>query len=70
MTEDDNENWRECPQCGARRLINPATGKIEPCAHCLSLKSPGGLFGGSFAIALGVIVVAILVVFGIRLLLG
>ena len=70
MTPNDNENWRECPVCGARLLVNPATGKPESCANCLSLKSTGGLLGGSFAIILGVIVIAILVIYGISLLLG
>jgi hypothetical protein len=70
MTQNDNENWRECPKCKARLLVNPSTGKTEPCANCASQKSTGGLVGGAFAIALGVVVVAILVIYGISLLFG
>jgi hypothetical protein len=70
MPANNNENWRDCPKCGSRLLVDPATGKTEPCANCLSLKSTGGLLGGSFAILVAVIVVAILVIYGISLLLG
>jgi hypothetical protein len=62
--------WHKCPQCGTPLLLDPSTGKTEPCANCQSLKSRGGLFGGMFAIALGVAVVVILVIYGISLLLG
>jgi uncharacterized protein (DUF983 family) len=70
MNSSINENWRKCPQCGSPLLVNPQTGKTEPCANCASQKSTGGLFGGTFAIVLGVVVVAILVIYGISLLLG
>jgi hypothetical protein len=69
MTSPSNENWHKCAQCGSPLLVDPSTGKTEPCANCLSQKSSGGLLGGAFAIALGVAVVVILVIYGINLLL-
>jgi hypothetical protein len=70
MTSQSNENWSKCPRCGSPLLVDPATGKTEPCANCRSHSSTGGLFGGMFAIALGVVVVVILLIYGISLLLG
>jgi hypothetical protein len=69
MTSQPNENWRNCPGCGSPLLVNPVTGRTEPCANCVSQASTGGLLGGIFAIGLGVVVVVVLVIYGISLLL-
>lgn len=63
-----NENWGTCPKCGEPVLINPSTGKMEPCAACASRKSPGVAMGTMLLIA-GVAIVAGLVYFCIRILL-
>ena len=70
MTSQENENWSKCPNCGSPLLVDPNTGKTEPCANCASQASAAGLYGGAFAILLGVVVVAILVIYGISLLFG
>jgi hypothetical protein len=70
MTSHENENWRKCPNCGSPLLVDPATGKTEPCADCKSQASPFGLYGGMLVVGLGVIGVIALVIYGISLLLG
>ncbi len=70
MSSSINENWGKCPRCGSPLLVDPQTEKAEPCANCASQKSAGGLLGGTFAIVLGLVVIAILVIYGISLLLG
>ena len=63
-----NENWGTCPKCGEPFLINPSTGKMEPCAACASRKSPGVARGMTLLIA-GIAIVVGLVYFCIRVLL-
>ncbi|MEO7402427.1 MAG: hypothetical protein ABIU95_02015 [Burkholderiales bacterium] len=63
-----NENWGTCPGCGEPVLINPSTGKMEPCAACASRKSPGVAMGTMLLIA-GIAIVVGLVYFCIRVLL-
>jgi uncharacterized protein (DUF983 family) len=63
-----NENWGTCPRCGEPVLINPSTGKMEPCAACESRKSPGVAIGTMLFIA-GIVAVVGLVYLCIRILL-
>jgi hypothetical protein len=64
MTSQENENWRNSPRCGSPLLVDPQTGKIEPCANCTSLASTAGFFGGMFAIGLNVVIVVGRVIYG------
>ena len=70
MSQVGNENWSECPKCGARVLINPNTNQPEPCGNCKSQASRTGLYGGVFLLAVAVIGVIALVYFCIRLFVG
>lgn len=63
-----NENWGTCPKCGEPVLIDPATGRTEPCATCSSRKSPGVAVGAVSVIA-GIIAIGVLVYLCIRILL-
>jgi hypothetical protein len=40
MADSDNPNWGKCPKCGAPVMIDPETGKPQPCAQCASAASP------------------------------
>jgi len=62
-----NENWGQCPKCGSPVLVNPNTGRAEPCANCLALSSKAGLFAGGYWIIAGLVVVASIVYFCLRL---
>ena len=65
-----NENWGKCPKCGSPVLIDPVTSQMEECSNCLAGASPVGLFAGSFGILLALVVVALVLFFSLRLLLG
>jgi hypothetical protein len=49
-------------------LIDPKTGKAELCANCASRKSPGVAIG-SLLIVAGLVAIAVLIYFCIRILL-
>ena len=68
MTSNSNENWRPCPTCGSPVLIDQATGQSEPCSTCAARASPWGLGVGLLFIVLGMLAVAALVYFCIRIL--
>jgi hypothetical protein len=65
---ESNDNWRACPQCGEPVLIDPKTGRVQPCANCASQKSPGVAVGSLLIIA-GVFAIVVLVYLCIRILL-
>lgn len=70
MSDDNNENWGKCPNCGTPVLINPETSEAEACSNCASAASKGGLYGGTLGIVIGIAVVALIVYLCFRLLLG
>ncbi|WP_146447655.1 hypothetical protein [Bythopirellula polymerisocia] len=70
MSNDNNENWGKCPKCGSPVLIDPVTSQMEPCSNCLSEASPVGLLTGTVGILLALVVVALVLFFSLRLLLG
>lgn len=66
---ENNENWGQCPKCGEPMLIDPNTGKTEPCAMCASLASKRvGVMGIGLLIA-GIAAIVALVYFCVRILL-
>ena len=70
MTTGGNENWGKCPKCGTPVLIDPETGRAEPCGNCASLASRSGLYTGLFWIVAGIAIVILIVYFCIRLING
>jgi hypothetical protein len=67
MTTGGNENWGQCPKCGSPTLIDPNTGRAEPCGNCTALASRAGLYGGVYWIVVGLVVVVLIVYFCLRL---
>jgi hypothetical protein len=51
-------------------LIDPETGRAEPCGNCASLASRSGLYTGLFWIVAGIAIVILIVYFCIRLING
>lgn len=64
-----NENWALCEACGEKRLIQPDTGDIEPCANCRSKRSTVGLTLGAFVLLFGMIGMLMLLALGASLIL-
>lgn len=64
-----NDNWGQCPKCGEPVLIDPDTGKAEPCAACASLSSKQVGIMGIVLLVMGIVAVGGLVYFCIRILL-
>ena len=67
MSASGNENWGTCPKCGSPVLIDPKTGRAEPCGNCASLSSRSGLYAGVYWIVAGLVVVGLIVYFCLRL---
>jgi uncharacterized protein (DUF983 family) len=65
---ESNENWGTCPKCGEPVLIDPKTGKMQPCATCASQSSPGVAMGVVLVIA-GIAAIGGLIYLCIRILL-
>jgi uncharacterized protein (DUF983 family) len=65
---ESNDNWHTCPKCGEPVLIDPKTGRVQPCANCTSQKSPGIAVGSLLVIA-GIVAIIVLVYLCIRILL-
>lgn len=65
-----NDNWGKCPKCGSPILIDPVTSQMEACSNCESVASPVGFFAGGLGILLVFAVVALVLFFSLRLLLG
>ena len=57
---DNNENWAKCPACGEPVMIDPNTGKAEPCATCASLATKQvGVLGVGVLLAGAALVVGV-----------
>jgi hypothetical protein len=70
MTTDANENWGQCPKCGSPVLIDPSTGRAEPCGNCATLASRAGFYAGLFWILAGLAALVLVVYFCVRLING
>ena len=66
MTSAPNENWQDCPTCGAPVLVDPQSGRPDPCSSCAAKQSNVGLYLGGLALLIGLSGVAFLVYICIR----
>ncbi len=69
LNAENNDNWGTCPKCGEPVMIDPKSGKAQPCATCASSASKMNVAMGIFLLAAGIAVIAGLVYFCIRILL-
>lgn len=69
MNTESNENWGTCPKCGEPVLIDPNTGKMQPCATCASLADKPGIAMRAVWIIGGLVAIVALVYLCIRILL-
>lgn len=69
VNKTNNDNWTTCGKCGEPVLIDPNTGKAEPCANCATIASKPGVASGTLLVIAGIVAIVGLVYLCIRILL-